>query len=346
MYLFESDGQVMPSVFYSYAQTAAQEFKSIFGKKKFDNPKNWRDIYRILRYLGDNTSLIVDYFAGSGTTGHAVLNLNRSDKGVRKYILVEMAKYYYEVLIPRLKKIVYSIDWSDGKPVSRKGSSHMFKYLKLESYEDTLNNLQLKRAEQQQSLLDTHNELRESYMLSYMLDVESKNSPSLLDIAQFSNPFQYQLKIATDSAGETRPTAVNLLETFNYLLGLKVTHIAEPQRFSAAFKRDDNARLQLDGNLRLDENGPFIFRTVEGTNRKNEKVLVIWRTLTGTPEEDNLVLDHWFNRQAYNTRDREYDWIYVNGDNNLENLRRDEASWKVRLTEAEFKNLMFSSTDI
>ncbi len=77
-YLFESEGQVMPSVFYSYAQTVSQEFDPMFGSRVFDNPKNWRDLIRVFRYLAPaKDSWIMDYFAGSGTTAHSVIALNK-----------------------------------------------------------------------------------------------------------------------------------------------------------------------------------------------------------------------------------------------------------------------------
>jgi len=75
---------------------------------------------------------ILDYFAGSGTTAHATISLNREDDGKRKYILVEMGEYFESVLKPRIMKVVYSKDWKDGKPVSREGVSHMFKYMRLD----------------------------------------------------------------------------------------------------------------------------------------------------------------------------------------------------------------------
>jgi adenine-specific DNA-methyltransferase len=115
-YLFDGDGQVMPSVHYSYAQTSAQEFDALFGKRVFDNPKNWRDIKRILAYLGSPSSTALDYFAGSGTTGHAVINLNREDGGRRQFILAEMAEYFDSVLLARLKKVTYTPEWEGGKP--------------------------------------------------------------------------------------------------------------------------------------------------------------------------------------------------------------------------------------
>ena len=90
--------------------------------------------------VDESKSITLDYFAGSGTTAHAVINLNREDGGNRKYLLVEMGDYFHTVLLPRIKKVVYSKDWKDGKPVSCEGSSHCFKYYSLEQYEETLKN--------------------------------------------------------------------------------------------------------------------------------------------------------------------------------------------------------------
>jgi adenine-specific DNA-methyltransferase len=79
------------------------------------------------------------------------------------------------------------------------------------------------------------------------------------------------------------------------------------------------------------------------TGGQGEKVLILWRN---TREMDNDKLDEWFKKQGYNTKDQEYDVIYVNGDNNLENLRRPDQTWKVRLIEEEFKRLMFDAADV
>ena len=76
---------------------------------------------------------------------------------------------------------------------------------------------------------------------------------------------------------------------------------------------------------------------------EGERVLVLWRNVD---EMDNDKLDKWFEKQGYNTRDLEYDLIYVNGDNNLENLRRTDQTWKVRLIEEEFQRLMFDVQDV
>ena len=85
-----------------------------------------------------NGDICLDHFAGSGTTGHAVINLNRQDGGKRKYILVEMADYFDTVLLPRIKKVIFCEKWKDGKAAGGPGLSHFLKYYHLEQYEDTL----------------------------------------------------------------------------------------------------------------------------------------------------------------------------------------------------------------
>jgi adenine-specific DNA-methyltransferase len=81
---------------------------------------------------------VLDYFAGSGTTAQAIINLNREDEGKRKYILVEMADYVGTVMLPRIKKVVFSDNWKDGKQQGGQGIGHFCKYYELEQYEDTL----------------------------------------------------------------------------------------------------------------------------------------------------------------------------------------------------------------
>jgi len=86
----------------------------------------------------DSDNLVLDFFAGSGTTAHAVMNLNRADGGNRKYILVEMGEHFNTVILPRVKKIAFSDKWKDGRANGGQGMSHFVKYYDLEQYEDTL----------------------------------------------------------------------------------------------------------------------------------------------------------------------------------------------------------------
>lgn len=89
-YLFESEGLVMGSVNYSYAQTASVDFTQLMGGRVFDNPKNWKDLRRLIQYLTGPNDVIVDFFAGSGSTAHAVMDLNAATESKRRFILVQL----------------------------------------------------------------------------------------------------------------------------------------------------------------------------------------------------------------------------------------------------------------
>ena len=274
---------------------------------------------------------ILDFFAGSGTTGHAVINLNRSDQERRKYYLVEMGEYFDNVTTPRMKKVVYSADWKDGKPLNRNtGVSQIIKYLRLESYEDALSNIRLK--DDTQGLMGLFGE---EYLIRYMLDLESRDS--LLDLEAFRDPFAYRMKITEKNECKERP--VDLIETFNYLIGLTVKHHGAMVCFSAV----PAAEPAYEGaaELRKDPSGAYAFRQVEGSLPDGRRALVIWRTVTDDLRQSNAALDAYFTKYRINPADREYDVIYVNGDSNLENLRTPNESWKVQMTEIEFKKRMF-----
>jgi len=249
-------------------------------------------------------------------------------------------------------------EWKDGKPKrlatpeEAERSPRIVKVVRLESYEDAVNNLETRRTNNQQLLLDTAQAqgtdgLKEQYLLRYLLEVETRGSQSLLNVQAFSDPTAYKLKVKRPGSDESREVNVDLLETFNWLIGLTVQHIAAPQTFSAAFERDSEKRLRLSpksgSRLKQDPAGPYWFRTVTGTTPDGRKALVIWRKLTGQPEQDNLVLDEWFTKQGYSARDSEFDLIYVNGGNNLENLKTPDDRWKVRLIEEYFHRLMFAT---
>ncbi len=91
--LFEQDKEVMRSVCFSYAQTATQEFNKLFDNVRiFENPKNPNDIKKLVEYVTakDDDDIVLDFFSGSATTAHAVMQLNAEDGGNRRYIMVQL----------------------------------------------------------------------------------------------------------------------------------------------------------------------------------------------------------------------------------------------------------------
>jgi len=351
-FLHENESIISTSVIRQYAD-GEPKLEAIFGRKGLiDNPKPPGLIERFVRQTTRDRALVLDFFAGSGTTAHAVVNTNRIDGARRRFLLIEMGDYFDTVLLPRIKKISFTPEWENGTftriatAEEAKRGPEIIKITRLESYEDALNNLVVHRSPKQQNLLDTADaqgtdRLKEQYLLRYMLNVETRGSQSLLNVQAFQDPTAYKLKVKRPSSDESREMNVDLFETFNSLIGLKVQHIAAPQSFTASFERDSEKRLHLKGRIKQDPTGPWWFRTVIGTMHDSRRTLIIWRRLTGDPEQDNLVLDEWFTKQNYSTKDYEFQLIYVNGDNNLENLRAPDETWKVRLIEEDFHRLMF-----
>jgi adenine-specific DNA-methyltransferase len=246
-------------------------------------------------------ALVMDYFAGSGTTGHAVINLNREDGGRRKFILVEMADYFDTVLLPRLKKVTFTPKWKDGKPKrpataeEAERSPRIMKVIRLESYEDALNNIAFDEASGQQAMQF------EDYLLQYMLQWETRHSETLLNVEKLARPFAYQLHIHRN--GETHAQAVDIPETFNYLLGL---HVQTRRVY------DDNGRRYL----------------VYGGLVDGRQIAVIWRETDGWGQADyecdkRFVAEHKLAKGA--------DEVYVNGDSFIPGARALEPLFKARL---------------
>ena len=202
--------------------------------------------------IPDSDDITLDFFAGSGTTAHATINLNRQDNGKRKYILIEMGHHFDTALMPRVKKAVYAEKWKDAKPVSRESRlSHIIKYQRIESYEDALNNIEF--TDRERALLN------DEHQLSYLLGSETHGSPTLLNVAKLQTPFSYQLNIVKDM--QTLRQSVDIPETFNYLLGLAV---------------------QTRQCLYDDERRYLLYKGTVG----QKLVVIIWRETEGWQSED------------------------------------------------------------
>ena len=297
---------------YSARDNGTRALTDLFGtSKKFDFPKAPVAVMDSIRVsCAEDSAIILDFFAGSGTTGHAVINLNREDRGERKFILAEVGHHFDTVLLPRMKKVVHSPDWKGGKPVSRNGTTQFFKYIRLESYDDTLDSLELIPPDSaQQDLLAQNPALEENYRLRYALGEETAGSACLLG-KYFTDPFAYTLSVARDGVRDDVP--VDLPETFNFLMGLRC-----------------EARREVEDIL-----------TITGTDAGGQRLLIVWRNLGKT---NNSALDNWFirNRESFGNMDV----IYVNGDHTLNALKQANESWTAKAIEPIFREQMFRGED-
>ena len=119
-FLSEAKQGVVPTTFWSYKEAgqnadAKLEVRKIFEGQDtiFTTPKPSKLIERILQIATDKDSIILDSFAGSGTTAHAVLNMNKQDGGNRKFILIEMCDYADSITAERVKRVIDG--YGDGK---------------------------------------------------------------------------------------------------------------------------------------------------------------------------------------------------------------------------------------
>ena len=285
-----------------------QLLNHILGTQSFDYPKSINTVMDCLRAgLNNQTqSAVLDYFAGSGTTGHAVINLNREDGGQRKFILVEMGEYFDTVLLPRIKKVTFSPVWKDGRPTrdptpeEAERSPRIVKYIRLESYEDALDGIGF---DEEAGRLDLDQRI-DGYLLKYMLRWETKQSETLLNAAKLTRPFDYRLR--THAKGEMQERTADVAETFNYLLGLNV-----------------RTRRVCD-----DDGRRYLVHRGETREAPGHSVAVVWRETEGWTQEDFARDRRFVDEQKLVV---EGDMVYVNGDSCIPGAKAVEPVFKARM---------------
>jgi adenine-specific DNA-methyltransferase len=257
---------------YSANNHGTQLLNQMFGEAVFTFPKSINTVIECIKASTNENeaSVVFDYFAGSGTTAHAVIQLNRlSSESSMKFILTEMANYFDTVTKPRVQKVVFSDKWKEGKPeTDGKGVSQIFQYLKLEQYEDALNNIEFAKEAPQLSIDD---------QLRYQLTYGTEGSESLLNVDKFANPFGYTMKIVRMNEVEPEQP-IDLVTTFNFFLGIDVRRYV------------------------IEEHQGREYRIVLGKKRQQEYV-VVWRKfeegkLDLTKEKQWVEQQPWFDKNA------------------------------------------------
>lgn len=89
-YLNDSEDQTPYSVFYQDGRAATKRLRSLMGGDYFDHPKDELVLQELIDFAADKDAIVLDFFAGSGTTAHAVLALNKADGGNRRFICVQL----------------------------------------------------------------------------------------------------------------------------------------------------------------------------------------------------------------------------------------------------------------
>ena len=200
-----------------------------------------------------------------------------------------MADYFDTILMHRIKKVAYSFEWKDGKPTVANGLGIFCKYHYLEQYEDALENIEF-----EQKTIEEFSD----YFPKYMLDFETKSSNTLLNIEKIEDPFNYKLKILETVGKPAKIVTVDLVETYNYLLGLEVEKI------------------------RVKEETGRKYFFVTGTVANGKKTLIVWRPLNNIDfEKDKEIIDK--------IRDEfEADEVYINGDAAVKGFKQIESKFK------------------
>jgi adenine-specific DNA-methyltransferase len=169
-YIPPSDHKLGNSLWTDIVSGGSFELKKIFGKKVFDNPKPVDLIKRIINMTSaDKDAVILDSFAGSGTTGQAVLELNKEDGGNRKFILVELEKNIArKVTAERIKRVIKGYEGANFP----EGTGQGFHYLDLNG-----------ELYNQSGTVNPQAQYED--MAAYIFFTETKQS---LDIASIDNP--------------------------------------------------------------------------------------------------------------------------------------------------------------
>lgn len=232
------------SVIQMDARKGSNDLDRLFGSRDvFKNPKPAELLEKFLPFAAKPGTLVVDYFAGSGTTAHAVINLNRADGGQRRFILVEQGEYFDTVTLPRVAKVMTAPDWKDGRPkadvqhdatASDEPEAHwsrrtlpIVQVLRLERYEDSLDALALPA--QADAAGGGQTELAGlDHVLRYLADTTTPDNPVRLSTAQLASPFNYRLPTVWEGRAIERP--VDLLHTTLLLLGLHLVRLRRLQR--------------------------------------------------------------------------------------------------------------------
>ena len=207
-----------------------------------------------------------------------------------------MGNHFNNILLNRIKKILYSFKWKSGKPESSKSIGGFFKYHDLEQYEDSLENIVLK-----QSTLEMFNENLD-ILLKYYLDdgIDPNKTKNFLGVDTEKEFLDLRINVLNKD-GTTRQQKVDLIETFNYLIGLEVNQMKKQQNNNTDY---------------------YIITGKIG----DDKAIIFWR-------DPKQITDKESDKDFINTflQKDSYKHVFVNSDCNIKNYKNIYDEMRKRL---------------
>lgn len=147
---------------YDASSNGIMLLRSVLGKNEFSYPKSLYAVMDIIKILSDKNDRILDFFAGSGTTAHAVLELNKEDGGNRQFIMCEQMNYIETVTSKRIQKII------------EQNKTNNFVYAELKKYNQIFIE-QIEEAKDTKTLLQIWEQMKTKSFLNYNVDIKKQD---------------------------------------------------------------------------------------------------------------------------------------------------------------------------
>ena len=252
-YIDVASNLVPSSIWYDFVLNAdaTSEIKQYFENKIFDTPKPEKLLKRICDIGSNQDSVVLDFFAGSGTT------LATAHKLGRKWLGVEMGEHFYQVVIPRIKKVISGFASGISKEVEFKGGG-AFRYYELESYEESLENCEYILSSDNAEVLSMNFEGCQGGGEGSLLDANDRtdNADSFKICDKTTHLIDYRKsrklikglkkgeKICLDMSKYNK--SFDIFTTMSNLLGLKIKNIFLDENGiqSCKFENDDIVNLE------------------------------------------------------------------------------------------------------
>ena len=242
---------------------------------KFSTENSEELLQRVIECGSKEMDIILDFFLGSGTTSATAHKINR------RWIGIEMGDHFESFVLPRMKSVLKGEKSGISKTINAKKGG-FFKYHYLEQFEDSIENVKFEQSEKT------------------LFEFDDKENKLIFNVDNVEDPFKFKMIISENH--KSKVVNVDLIETFNYLLGL---HIEKVQKV----KHNDKNYIIITGNTSSDQ------------------IAIVWREIIDLDYEQ----DKKFIKASL--KGKNYDILYVNGSCLVESYNPIEVELKKLICE-------------